>query len=160
MLSRISAWKDWIQRSQPYSALPSPNSDKIRRHSDDDDDDDTLKSQNCESALLEDELRFTRRRSPRLFSSLAIILIGPILGVAIIGAFLVGKSWRPHLDQTCMRHSSSYCVYPLAPSSPCVILSNVLQLPRWIKSATSCMTLNSTVWNSIYGTSFYYVPVC
>ncbi|KAH8167585.1 hypothetical protein CIB48_g665 [Xylaria polymorpha] len=46
MLSRISAWKDWIQRSQPYSALPSPNSDKIRRHSDDDDDDDTLKSQN------------------------------------------------------------------------------------------------------------------
>ncbi|KAI0865156.1 hypothetical protein F4860DRAFT_462515 [Xylaria cubensis] len=104
MVSSLRTWKDWIKRPQSYSALTWPSPEKVQRHS----DDDASKSESSESGLLEDDLQFAGRYSPRKLSYPAIILTGIAVSLIAIVAFFVGKTWQPDLDRTCMRHTSTY----------------------------------------------------
>lgn len=96
--------KDLVGRPQMYFAVPSANLEKSLRTS----DDDSLDDQDGARALLGDEV-YPLYHPYRRFGVFGIIIAISVLALTAVGAFVVGRAWQPHLDEKCMRHSSTYC---------------------------------------------------
>ncbi|KAI2472785.1 hypothetical protein F4781DRAFT_419940 [Annulohypoxylon bovei var. microspora] len=104
MRSLIDIIKGSLRQPQTYSAVSSASLEKSSRTS----DDDTLNSQDDSSALMGDEAHYPLYHPRRRFSILAVITATCALMLTAVGAFLFGRAWQPHIDEKCMKHSSSY----------------------------------------------------
>ncbi|QYT06461.1 hypothetical protein H0G86_013310 [Trichoderma simmonsii] len=95
--------KDLVSRPHIYFAVPSSNLEKSLRTS----DEDSLDDQEGARALLGDDV-YPLYHPYRRFGVFSIIMAVSVLALTAAGAFLLGKAWQPHLDEKCMRHSSTY----------------------------------------------------
>ncbi|KAI1456424.1 hypothetical protein F4805DRAFT_432819 [Annulohypoxylon moriforme] len=102
MPSLIEFIKGSIRRPQTYSAVSPGSLEKSSRSSD-----DTQDVQE-DDALMEDEAHYPLYHPRRRFNIVAIIAATCALILTAVGAFLFGKAWQPHIDEKCMRHSSTY----------------------------------------------------